>query len=116
MAITVPADPYTWPYDGDLVPGRTALLMVDWQHDFCGPGGYVAAIRAGQLGLRTAVVERADVGGVCLNWGCIPSKALLRNAEVLGLFRHADDFGISVDNLRYDFGVAVDRGPAGACT
>jgi len=74
-----------------------------------GPGGYVAAIRAGQLGLRTAVVERADVGGVCLNWGCIPSKALLRNAEVLGLFRHADDFGISVDNLRYDFGVAVDR-------
>lgn len=74
-----------------------------------GPGGYVAAIRAGQLGLRTAVVERADVGGVCLNWGCIPSKALLRNAEVLSLFRHADDFGISVDNLRYDFGKAVDR-------
>ncbi len=56
-----------------------------------GPGGYVAAIRAGQLWLRTAVVERADVGGVCLNWGCIPSKALLRNAEVLSLFRHAGE-------------------------
>jgi dihydrolipoamide dehydrogenase len=74
-----------------------------------GPGGYVAAIRAGQLGMRTAVVERAEVGGICLNWGCIPSKVLLRNAEVLGLFQHAADFGISVDNLRYDFGVAIDR-------
>ena len=74
-----------------------------------GPGGYVAAIRAGQLGLKTAVVESAEVGGVCLNWGCIPSKALLRNAEVLSLFRHADEFGISVENLSYDFGVAVDR-------
>ena len=74
-----------------------------------GPGGYVAAIRAGQLGMRTAVVERAEVGGICLNWGCIPSKALLRNAEVLSLFQHAADFGISVDNLRYDFGAAIDR-------
>ena len=74
-----------------------------------GPGGYVAAIRAAQLGMRTAVVERAEVGGICLNWGCIPSKALLRNAEVLSLFQHAADFGISVDNLRYDFGAAIDR-------
>ena len=74
-----------------------------------GPGGYVAAIRAGQLGMKTAVVERAEVGGVCLNWGCIPSKALLRNAEVLGLFQRAADFGISVDNLRYDFSAAIDR-------
>ena len=74
-----------------------------------GPGGYVAAIRAAQLGLRTAVVERDALGGICLNWGCIPSKALLRNAEVLGLVRHAEDFGISFDNLNYDFGVAVDR-------
>ncbi len=74
-----------------------------------GPGGYVAAIRAAQLGLKTAIVERDALGGVCLNWGCIPSKALLRNAEVLGLVRHADDFGISFDNLTYDFGVAVDR-------
>jgi len=74
-----------------------------------GPGGYVAAIRAGQLGMKTAVVERDEVGGVCLNWGCIPSKALLRNAEVLGLCRRAEEFGINIDNLSYDFGKAVDR-------
>ena len=74
-----------------------------------GPGGYVAAIRAGQLGLKTAVVEADEIGGICLNWGCIPSKALLRNAEVLSLFQHAEDFGISVDNLQYDFGKAIYR-------
>ena len=74
-----------------------------------GPGGYVAAIRAGQLGMKAAVVERDEVGGICLNWGCIPSKALLRNAEVLNLVRDAKTFGISFDNLRYDFGVAIDR-------
>ena len=74
-----------------------------------GPGGYVAAIRAGQLGLKPAVVEADEIGGICLNWGCIPSKALLRNAEVLSLFQHAEDFGISVDNLQYDFGKAIDR-------
>ena len=75
-----------------------------------GPGGYVAAIRAGQLGMKTAIVERDQtVGGVCLNWGCIPSKALLRNAEVLDLFRRASDFGIEVDGMRYDFGKAIDR-------
>ena len=74
-----------------------------------GPGGYVAAIRAGQLGLKTAVVERDEVGGICLNWGCIPSKALLRNADVLHLFRRAEEFGVSFDNFRYDFGVAIDR-------
>ena len=74
-----------------------------------GPGGYVAAIRAGQLGMKAAVVERDEVGGICLNWGCIPSKALLRNAEVLNLVRDAKTFGISFDNLQYDFGVAIDR-------
>jgi dihydrolipoamide dehydrogenase len=74
-----------------------------------GPGGYVAAIRAGQLGLKTALVERDEVGGICLNWGCIPSKALLRNAEVLTLFQRAEEFGISFDNLRYDFGKAISR-------
>ena len=74
-----------------------------------GPGGYVAAIRAGQLGLRTALVERDELGGVCLNWGCIPTKALLRNAEVLSLFRRSEEFGISIDGLRYDFGKAVSR-------
>ena len=74
-----------------------------------GPGGYVAAIRAGQLGMKTAIVERDELGGICLNWGCIPSKALLRNAEVLDLVKHANDFGISFDNLQYDFGKAIDR-------
>ena len=74
-----------------------------------GPGGYVAAIRAGQLGLRTAIVEKAEVGGICLNWGCIPSKALLRNAEVVGLVQHAEDYGIAFDNVRYDYGKAIDR-------
>ena len=74
-----------------------------------GPGGYVAAIRASQLGLKTAVVERDEVGGVCLNWGCIPSKALLRNAEVVNLVRNASDYGISVKNASYDMGAAIDR-------
>ena len=62
-----------------------------------GPGGYVAAIRAGQLGFKTVVIEKAELGGICLNWGCIPSKALLRNAEVLSLFKRATEFGITVD-------------------
>ena len=74
-----------------------------------GPGGYVAAIRAAQLGLKVAVVEKDEVGGVCLNRGCIPSKALIRNAEVLSLVRRAEEFGIQYDNLRFDFGVAVER-------
>ena len=74
-----------------------------------GPGGYVAAIRASQLGLKTAVVERAELGGICLNWGCIPSKSLLRNAEIVSLFRRASDFGISYDNASFDFGIAIDR-------
>src|SRR3954470_18926837 len=74
-----------------------------------GPGGYVAAIRAAQLGLKTAVVERDALGGVCLNWGCIPSKALLRNAEVLSLFHHAKDFGISADNVTADYSAALER-------
>ncbi len=74
-----------------------------------GPGGYTAAIRAAQLGLKTAVVERDEVGGVCLNWGCIPSKALLRNAEVLNLFHNAERYGISYENLQYDMGKAIDR-------
>ena len=74
-----------------------------------GPGGYVAAIRAAQLGLRAAVVEREELGGVCLNWGCIPSKALIRNAEILSLLRRADEFGFYFDNLRVDYAKAVDR-------
>ena len=74
-----------------------------------GPGGYTTAIRAAQLGLKTVVVERDEVGGVCLNWGCIPSKALLRNAEVLNLFHDAERYGISYEHLQYDMGKAIDR-------
>ncbi len=74
-----------------------------------GPGGYIAAIRAAQLGLKAAVVEKEEVGGVCLNWGCIPSKALLRNAEVLNLFRDPAKWGVSFDNMTYDMGAAIDR-------
>ena len=64
-----------------------------------GPGGYVAAIRASQLGLKTAIVERERLGGICLNWGCIPTKALLRSAEVLHHMKHAKDYGLSADNI-----------------
>lgn len=74
-----------------------------------GPGGYVAAIRAAQLGLRTAVIEREDLGGVCLNWGCIPTKTLLRSAEVFDNMKHADQFGLSVDGLSFDMTKVVKR-------
>jgi len=74
-----------------------------------GPGGYVSAIRAAQLGLKTAIVERESLGGVCLNWGCIPTKALIHNAEVLDELHHAAEYGFSFDNLKVDFGKAVKR-------
>jgi dihydrolipoamide dehydrogenase len=74
-----------------------------------GPGGYVAAIRAAQLGQSVTLIEREWLGGVCLNWGCIPTKALLRNAEVLNLFKHAKDWGVKFDKLSADYGVAFDR-------
>ena len=74
-----------------------------------GPGGYVAAIRAAQLGLKAAVIEEERVGGLCLNWGCIPSKALLWNAELVHLFQDAKDFGITYDALHIDMGQAIDR-------
>jgi dihydrolipoamide dehydrogenase len=74
-----------------------------------GPGGYVAAIRAAQLGLKVAVVEKEHLGGVCLNWGCIPTKALLRNAEVISLLGEGREFGFTVDGFQADFGAAVDR-------
>jgi len=74
-----------------------------------GPGGYVAAIRAGQLGLKTVVIERETLGGVCLNWGCIPSKSLLRNAEILSYFHRADEFGFQFDNFTADYSVAIKR-------
>ncbi|HEX9821674.1 MAG TPA: dihydrolipoyl dehydrogenase [Methylomirabilota bacterium] len=74
-----------------------------------GPGGYVAAIRCAQLGLSVAAVEDDRPGGVCLNWGCIPTKALLRNAEVLHLVESAERFGIKADNVRADYGEAIKR-------
>ncbi|MBL0898268.1 MAG: dihydrolipoyl dehydrogenase [Reyranella sp.] len=74
-----------------------------------GPGGYVAAIRAAQLGLKTAVVEREHMGGICLNWGCIPTKALLRTSEVYGLIKHAEAFGLSVKDVSYDARKIVER-------
>lgn len=74
-----------------------------------GPGGYVAAIRASQLGLKTAVVEKAELGGVCLNWGCIPTKALLKSAKVFEYITHAKDYGISVADAKPDFAAIVKR-------
>ncbi|HEX3217673.1 MAG TPA: dihydrolipoyl dehydrogenase, partial [Aestuariivirgaceae bacterium] len=77
-----------------------------------GPGGYVAAIRAAQLGLKTAVVEREHLGGICLNWGCIPTKALLRSAEVYQLMQHAADFGLKAEGIGYDAAAVVKRSRA----
>ena len=77
-----------------------------------GPGGYVAAIRAAQLGMKTALVEREHLGGICLNWGCIPTKALLRSAEVLELMRHGRAFGLACDNPRFDLAAVVERSRA----
>ncbi len=74
-----------------------------------GPGGYVAAIRASQLGLKTALVEREHLGGICLNWGCIPTKALLRSAEVYRNIQHASDYGISVKDVKFDLKKIVSR-------
>lgn len=74
-----------------------------------GPGGYVAAIRARQLGLRTALVEREHLGGICLNWGCIPTKALLRTAEINHLLHHLDEHGFSAEGVRFDLAKVVER-------
>jgi dihydrolipoamide dehydrogenase len=74
-----------------------------------GPGGYVAAIRAAQLGMQVALVERDTLGGICLNWGCIPTKALLRNAELYQLMQRGTEFGLLCDNLRFDFGKIIAR-------
>ena len=74
-----------------------------------GPGGYVAAIRASQLGLKTAVIEKESLGGVCLNWGCIPTKALLKSAQVFDYLNHAEDYGLIVKGADKDFGKVVER-------
>ena len=74
-----------------------------------GPGGYVAAIRAAQLGMKAAVVEREHLGGICLNWGCIPTKALLRSSEINHMLHHLDEYGFAADNIRYDLPAIVKR-------
>ncbi|MGR3622165.1 dihydrolipoyl dehydrogenase [Pseudophaeobacter sp.] len=74
-----------------------------------GPGGYVAAIRAAQLGLKTAIIERENLGGICLNWGCIPTKALLRSSEVFHLMERAKEFGLSAEKIDYDLDAVVKR-------
>ena len=74
-----------------------------------GPGGYVAAIRGAQLGLDVAIVEREHMGGICLNWGCIPTKAMLRSAEVFHLMHRAGEFGLKADGLDYDLDAVVKR-------
>src|SRR5947199_2119058 len=77
-----------------------------------GPGGYVAAIRAAQLGMKTALVERDQLGGICLNWGCIPTKALLRASEIYHLLHHLDQFGFSARDISYDPKKVVARSRA----
>src|SRR5918997_251052 len=77
-----------------------------------GPGGYVAAIRAAQLGLKTAVVDREHLGGICLNWGCIPTKALLRSAEIYHYMEHAKDYGLSAEKIGFDNAAIVKRSRA----
>lgn len=74
-----------------------------------GPGGYVTAIRASQLGFKVAVIEKENLGGICLNWGCIPTKALLKSAQVFDYLKHASDYGLKVDNVEKDFGAVIAR-------
>ena len=74
-----------------------------------GPGGYVTAIRASQLGFKTAIVEKENLGGVCLNWGCIPTKALLKSAQVFEYLKHAEDYGLKVNDASHDFDAVVNR-------
>ena len=74
-----------------------------------GPGGYVAAIRAAQLGFNTVVIERAELGGICLNWGCIPTKALLRSSELYHMMHRAEEFGLKVEKVSFDFSKIIDR-------
>ncbi|MBK7158854.1 MAG: dihydrolipoyl dehydrogenase [Ignavibacteria bacterium] len=74
-----------------------------------GPGGYTTAIRASQLGFKTGIIERDRLGGICLNWGCIPTKALLKNAELMNGMKHLSDFGITYDNLKFDFEKIIAR-------
>ena len=74
-----------------------------------GPGGYVAAIRASQLGLKTAIIEKDELGGVCLNWGCIPTKSLLKSAEMIDSIKNADQYGIKISSYKIEYGKIIDR-------
>ena len=74
-----------------------------------GPGGYVAAIRGAQLGMSVCIIEREHLGGICLNWGCIPTKAMLRSSEVFHLMHRAKEFGLKADGIDYDLDAVVDR-------
>ena len=74
-----------------------------------GPGGYVAAIRGAQLGMNVAIVERENLGGICLNWGCIPTKALLKSAQVFEYINHAADYGIKTGKATANFGAIIER-------
>src|SRR5262249_14009815 len=94
---------------GDRAMADTAFDMIVLGG---GPGGYVAAIRAAQLGMKTALVERDQLGGICLNWGCIPTKALLRSSEIYHLLHRLDEFGFSAKDIRFDAGKVVARSRA----
>jgi dihydrolipoamide dehydrogenase len=85
------------------------VLQFDLAIIGAGPGGYVAAIRASQLGLKTVIIEREHLGGICLNWGCIPTKALLRTSELYTAMRRAGEFGLACDNVRFDLARVVER-------
>ena len=99
-----------------LIDNWTERDMADTSFDIIiigsGPGGYVTAIRAAQLGFKTAIVERAHLGGICLNWGCIPTKALLRSAEIFHYMQHAKDYGLTADNVGFDPAAVVKRSRA----
>ena len=81
-----------------------------------GPGGYVAAIRASQLGLKTAIIEKENLGGICLNWGCIPTKALLKSAQVFEYIQHANEFGINIEKYNVNFQDVIKRKPCHGAT
>ena len=87
--------------------------MIDKKFDIVvlggGPGGYVAAIRASQLGLSVALIEKEHLGGICLNWGCIPTKAMLKSAEVFDTLNKASDYGVKAENVSFDLSKIVDR-------
>ncbi len=99
-----------------MLPTGLALIISDMseaKYDLIviggGPGGYAAAIRAGQLGKKVACVEMERAGGTCLNWGCIPSKALLKSAELMASLKKAETFGITVGSVEYDFAKVIER-------